>query len=36
MQGSSGTTSIVDSVLVVVDNDGIRRGWKIAVDVGRE
>ena len=33
MQGSSGTSKILESVLVITDNDGDRRGWKLAVDV---
>ncbi len=36
MRGSAGTSNNLDSVLVITDNDGVRRGLKLAVDVGRE
>ena len=36
MQGSSGTKSTLDSVVVMTDKDGVRRGWNLPVDVGRE
>ena len=36
MQGSSGTTSTLKSVVVMTDDDGVRRGWNLAVDIGRE
>ena len=36
MRGSTGTSNNLDSVLVITDNIGVRRGWKLAVDVGRE
>lgn len=36
MRGSSGTTSTLKSVVVMTDNEGVRRGWNLAVDIGRE
>lgn len=36
MQGSSGTTNTLNSVVVMTDNNGVRRGWNLAVDIGRE
>ena len=36
MQGSSGTSSTLESVVVMTDDDGVRRGWNLAVDVGKK